>query len=164
VIPWPENDTLFREQVAIGHEHEAVVADALQRAGLPARTTPKAVRDHYDDRHAFQDECDVVCGPFVIDVKSRSYDFTGPDDFPFTTAMVGRVEAWDRRRIQPMAVVCVSQSLRGMAVVPVESTRGRWLVEAAFDRMRNIDVRNYTCPRELLVPFQQLIDYLVPRC
>jgi hypothetical protein len=119
-------------------------------------------RDTIDDRHRFSDEFDLRVGvrrPCRVDVKSRRLEFTGPHDYPWSTALVDTVSGWNAKAIKPAAIVLVSQQTRALAVIR-GSTEPDWIVRRRFDNVRRIEDDFYEVQRELLASFDDLVEWL----
>ena len=161
---WFENDDLFREQLAVGHQWARRVADRMVTAGIPASLTPTEWRNDIHDRKRFENEADIIvdlpAGPIVIESKSRKLRFTGPHDYPYGTAFVDTVEGWNKKDPRPVAVVLTSQVTGESVVVPVRTSQEHWTFRKVHDRVRNIDVVSYECPKRLLLPFERLTEWL----
>jgi len=64
-----------------------------------------------------------------LEIKHVKTDFSGPDDFPYKTAFVGKLSRWDKRSDDPWAVVILSRGPKGGRLVIPVATRGTWVVE-----------------------------------
>jgi hypothetical protein len=162
---WFSNDDLFRSELEAGHLWATYVADQLRESGIDAVLTPLEWRDDIDDRHRFADERDIEvgtsAGPVTIEAKSRRLPFSSdPATYPYDTALVDTVSGWERKSVEPKAVVLVSRQSRAMLVIPVRTTRSKWTIKSTRDRVRGIDDDWYQCPRNLLVPFASLVSWL----
>jgi hypothetical protein len=123
---WEEQ---FRSDLARGLEVERKVGFDLFEAGcLVAWGNPPAKAL---DSEAFEpSRPDLVVllpsGPIGLEIKGRSVDFSGPADFPYRLALVGRVQHWEIRQDSPSFVVIVSQgAMAGRIVIPCRTKR-RW--------------------------------------
>jgi hypothetical protein len=162
---WFDNDDLFRRELAEGHAYANYVADQIRQRGLQVEVTPMEWRNTIEDRHRFSDEFDLTVGSrrrCRVDVKSRRLAFTGPDDYPWPTALVDTVSGWDAKATKPSAIVLVSQETRGLAVIRV-STQGDWVVRRRFDQVRRIEDDFYEVRRDLLASFDELVAWLRQR-
>ena len=163
---WFENDDLFRRELEAGHRWAQVVSQRFQGAGLHVEVTPLEWRKDIDDRHRFAGERDLLVGKSHVHIesKSRRLHFTDdPATYPFDTAFVDTVSGWDQKPSVPVAVVLVSQLTEGMLVVPVRRTRAEWTIEERRDRVRDISDRWYCVRRRLLLPFDDLVQWLLQR-
>jgi hypothetical protein len=164
MVDWFENDDLFRRELEAGHRWAEVIARRFLGAELHVEVTPLEWRNDIDDRRRFAGERDLLVGPSRVHVeaKSRRLHFTDdPATYPFDTAFVDTVSGWDQKPSAPVAVVLVSQLTVGMLVVPVRTTRAQWTIEERRDRVRNISDRWYCVPRPLLLPFDDLVQWLL---
>ena len=117
------------------------------------------------ERHAFADEYDLTVGsrrPVRVDVKSRRLRFTGPNDYPWPTALVDTVSGWSAKADTPVAIVLVSQEAGGLAVIRA-STQDRWSVRRRFDNIRKLEDDFYEVAKDLLATFGDLVDWLLQR-
>jgi hypothetical protein len=172
---WHNNDRLFHQELVTGHRWSTRVGDRL-RAEIPAErgyevtVTPMEWRESLADVARFRSEKDIVVarpgGPeCVVEVKSRDLHFTDdPSSYPeaFPTAIVDTVDGWESKvhRDQVVAVVLVSQATAGMLVVPVGSTRRRWVTRRRWDHKRRHWALNYEVSRRRLVHMDHLVRYL----
>lgn len=69
----------------------------------------------------------------VVEVKSHTADYRGPQSWPWPVVIINRVDTWHRKVIKPELTVFVSQWAGGMAVVRTD--------ESAFDVSRLYDKR-----------------------
>jgi hypothetical protein len=162
---WFSNDDLFIEQLRKGHLETQRVARALEAEGLKVEITPFQVRKDIEDRHDFADEHDLLVGeaqPCRIDVKSRDLTFSGPDDYPYETALVDTVYGWTRKIHKPLALVLVSQGTGGMAVVR-PSGENAWASRRRYDKVRGIYDTFLEVDRDALATFDELVEWLRAR-
>jgi hypothetical protein len=162
VSDWFDNDELFRRELEEGHGFAVHVAERFREKGIAAHVTPMEWRASIDDRTRFADEFDLKVGeraPCRIDVKSRRLDFTGPHDYPWSTALVDTVYGWKAKDKKPAAIVLVSQATSGLAVIRVSSC-GEWVVRRRFDNVRRIYDDFFEVRRELLASFDELVAWL----
>jgi hypothetical protein len=162
---WFDNDELFRRELAEGHAYANYVADRMRQQGLRVEVTPMQWRDTIADRKRFSDEFDLMVGvrrPCRVDVKSRRLSFSGPDDYPWPTALVDTVSGFDAKANKPAAIVLVSQETAALAVIR-GSTESDWMVRRRFDKVRRIEDEFYEVRRELLASFDDLLEWLKRR-
>jgi hypothetical protein len=164
---WIENEELFATQLARGHKWQTIVGVRLLQEGLVVQVAPYKLRERIEDIEDFtKHDIDILVGrirPVPIEVKSRNFAFTKPEDYPYDDAMVGTVSSWEQTETQPEVVVLVSTVTSAMLAVNVESSRVDWTVVEKFDRDRGIVDRSYCCPVEHLRPFYKLVDWLKGR-
>lgn len=155
------NDETFLAYLEQGLAEEARLALAFLGAGLAAQwVRPGYVADRDRvKRGELADEPDLlVIVRHRVEVKFRELSFTGPADYPYSTAFVGRRSRWDGRSNLPLAVVLVSRPTGAVVVVP-GSSRSSWVVETAPDRVTRRVETSYACPRELLEPLDSLVEW-----
>jgi hypothetical protein len=160
-VDWFEDDVKFFQQLRTGHRYAERVAERLRARGLSAEVTPMEIRADIHARHLFADETDLRVGNARrrVDVKSRSLVFTGPHDYPCSTAFVDTVSSWEQKTHKPCAVVLISQPTNGLAVVP-RSSRARWTREKRRDRYREILDWFYMVPTRDLATFDAFVAWL----
>jgi len=160
-LSWLEDDDSFIEQLIRGRGDECRVAFELFDAGHAIRSQKLMLRDTVDDRVDFVDQCDLLVNERDwVEVKGRELTFTGPDDFPFPTAFVGRCSRWEQRSELPVAVVLLSRVTHAKVVVPVRSTRKHWTREHCWDRVTREWEWSYACPKELLCTWETFLVWL----
>jgi hypothetical protein len=162
---WFENDGLFLTELQDGHREAIGVADRLRDRGLAVEVTPFEWRETIDHRHRFADEVDLTVGtraPCHVDVKSRRLSFRGPSDYPWPTALVDTVSGWEAKTRKPVAVILVSKTTGGLAVVR-SSTRAQWTTSRRFDSRRGIEDSFFEVDKELLAPFDEFVEWLHQR-
>ena len=152
-------------QIRVGREYERYVADQLIVAGVPAVVGQEGVTETRTEQEwrEFKDERDIlVAGRWRLEVKSRTFSFTGVADHPFDSTIVSTVRSWENKAEKPVAVAIVSQPTRAIVVVPA-STRMYWEKRERPDRKRGYAVLNYECPVELLKPWDDLVSWFKDR-
>lgn len=162
-LPGPDHEAFLRDLVK-GQRAEIIVGFALLCAGLTVRLDPRrdTLRDTpsgYDD---FADDTDVlVGGSYRIEVKSSTYTFTTPDDWPFPWgAYLWSRPRWETARIKPDAYVLYSETTGAMLAVSGKSS-GEWIVRTSRDSRRNGWPTEKLCaPRHLIRPFSELVGAL----
>jgi hypothetical protein len=152
------SDADFLAALEESHPYVRRVAAVLRSSGLAVTVPPTRVRPNIDVRHDYADGCDLLVERWRIEVKSRNLDFTGPGDYPFTTAFVNAASTWDRQP-KPAAVILVSRLTLGLAVVPL-STIDQWTRRPIHHGPHDIDYDVLEAPRECLRPIAELIAWL----
>jgi hypothetical protein len=169
VIPWRENDALFKAELEAGHEAELAVALALLREGLAVQVPVLKIRADRSEIPEYADQADLLIlhGATVqrVEVKSRALEFgADPASYPYPTALVDTKEGWQQKGRHPVAVVLVSQPTRhGMPgarlVVPV-SSEPQWVEATVHDRVRDIDLVVLAAPRSCLRRWEEFVGWL----
>lgn len=96
-----------------------------------------------------------------LEVKSSSREFSDDiNDYPYDSLFVDTVSGYDNKAITPMAYVVVSQPLGGMVCVS-PSSYDAWEKVHRFDRQREIPDWFYSAPKNMLIPFNMLVEYLL---
>lgn len=154
-----EGDAAFYEQLTRGRRGEVRIGFDLLIAGFRVKIGELEMRETYADRVAFLDEVDIEVEDKMLEVKSRALDFTGPEDYPFSTVFVGAVRRWEARERMPDAVVVISETGLGRIVIPTR-TRPEWVIEERRDSHRGFDERSYGAPRPTWRTWDALVDWL----
>src|SRR5947208_9154249 len=74
-------------------------------------------------------------GPIGLEVKGRTVDFSGPQDFPYPLALVESIRRWDTRTDHPAFVLLVSEGPKAGRLVIPSRTRHRWIQSMANNEM-----------------------------
>jgi hypothetical protein len=151
-------DPRFLERLKTGHRFAEQVADRFRDYGLPVETTAFTPQPAGDPSR-FHDEHDLEVAGKIVEVKSRSVDFTGAHDFPYPTAFVYRTGGWENKRRKPAAIVLVSQNRGGFAVVRV-SDFPHWQRRQVFDREMRFQYEAFEIEARRLVQFEELVRWL----
>ncbi len=163
-VPWMENDELFASELTKGHSWQLYVAMRLLKEGLVVQASRFEFRNTRDDIEGFtRTDVDLVIGrkhPIPAEVKSRSLEFTSPEDFPYRTFIVGTVGSWADTEIPPEIVIYVSQPTQAILALNVARTRDTWTVAPTEDRIRGITDQCYFCEKKHLRTFDQLVKWL----
>jgi len=132
--------------------------------GLPIQLDPD--RDVYrpdpSGVSAFSDETDIlVGGEYRIEVKSSSYSFTSPEDWPFPWgAYLWSKPRWDEAKVKPHAYVLYSEPTGGLLAVNGNSCN-EWIVRTSHDHHRDDWPTEKLCaPRHLIYPFEMMVAAL----
>jgi hypothetical protein len=121
----------FADSLAIGLEAERRVGHDIFELGywVSWPNPPSHIRGQPLFHTGMSDLLVLVGGKEVgLEVKSVGADFSGSDDFPFERAWVGKQREWERRKVDPWAVIVVSRGERGGRVVVPSRTRSRWVI------------------------------------
>lgn len=146
---------LFAEQIEKGLKYEKIVYNDLLDAGIPAE-----MEIYHGDKFT-QYQQDIIIKPdFVIEVKSRNLVFTGPHDFPFEDAVIETVWGWNQKRVQPRAIVMISQITEAKIAINVQETKDRWTQRVQYDSLRGIESLEFFVDRKDLRPFDELKNWL----
>jgi len=150
----------FPAMLEEGRQWELAIAERLVDDGIAVEVPPMLCRPDIASREAYGDAGDLFVraghgGKRTLSVKSRSLDFTGPNDFPFSYVIVDTIKAYDRVRVS--AVIIVSQKTGGVVVVPA-TTKEHW----RDTRWATVDGWKpaYECPKGLAKTWGELIEWL----
>jgi hypothetical protein len=101
-----------------------------------------------ESRFSYMDSGDIEVR-FRVEVKRRSFGFTGLNDYPYPTVIVDERYKIDRipsTRLYGYAVV--DEGMSSLCFVS-GSTRSQWKVESHYDRSEGEKREFYVCPKEL---------------
>lgn len=145
---WFANDKLFKSELAKGRKWQLFVADRIRDLGYDAVVPDSVPYGGQAKAINFINEPDILVGDVVIEVKSRSYQFTCAADFPFDTIGVDTKKSFDGKTDKPLIYVCVCQNSGSMTALDVQKTRKHWVEKRRFDRVRNIPVVSLDCHKD----------------
>ena len=166
-MSWADDEQGFLAELARGRRAEYRVAIALLEAGHAVRVGQVETRDNgepiwrtWEHGARFADQADLVVNErHTLEVKSRALTFTGPDDFPFDTALIGSARRWKARTVMPMGVVIVSDATDARIFVP-STTAHMWQVRDQRDSTRDYEDKSVHVPRACLRTWDFLIREL----
>lgn len=160
---WHKNDALFKRELTTGRRWEVYVAEQLTRAGIPGVSSPEyGFRKSIRDAHKFKDQMDIIVGEsFGIEVKSRTFAFTGLEDVPAFAwpHFIMSTSSWEGYTRKPSVIVSVSQKTGGMIVISA-LTRPHWIRVPSFDRTRGISDVWLAADKEHWRSFEDLVSAL----
>lgn len=140
------------------------VAERLQCQGVACYAPPVEIARTSEERqHMTRHEKDIVFSwtHIPLEVKSSSREFNDDiNHYPYDSLFVDTVSGYDNKAITPMAYVMVSQPLGGMVCVS-PSSYDAWEKVHRFDRQREISDWFYSAPKNMLIPFNMLVEYLL---
>lgn len=147
-IPWMQNKELFASELAQGNHWEERARVGLIKMGHDVQIGDES---HIDDalslqesREKFKDQVDLIVNGFIVEVKSRNYAFTCPDDFPFPTVGTETMSSWLRRIRKPDFYLSISKpTRRGIVLDTRGQTPADWECIGFFDKKRRIADRMY---------------------
>lgn len=132
--PPKKNASDFADALRTGSEYELKVAALLMREGFFCSMPQLPEESDTADYTTHQKDVVVLVGgrQAVLEVKSRSFAFTGPDDYPYSTVFIDTVSGFDNKKVTPAVVIIISQQTGSILVVPVKSTRQHWEKETKY--------------------------------
>jgi hypothetical protein len=158
---WFADEEAFARQLARGRRTELAVAAPLLPLGLwmrVGRLQPRHGLANHDD--TLTDQADIeIEGGHLLEIKARNFPFTGPDDYPYDTALIGAVRRWTTRPHQPCAVIIISEPTGAAIVIPT-NTRPDWTTEDHYDTHRHFTETSYAAPRHTYLHWHRLITHL----
>jgi hypothetical protein len=160
----PDHEAFLRDLVR-GQRAEVVVAVRLLCEGVPVRLDPRRneLRSDPSGYEQYGDDVDVLAGDrYRIEVKSSTYAFTCPEDWPFPWgAYLWSKPRWDVAVVKPDAYVLYSEPTGAMLAVSGH-TSDEWIVRVSHDSRRNGWATEKLCaPVHLIHPFDLLVEMLV---
>lgn len=146
----------FRQAIIDSHDAVWAVARYIHsRGGWEVKIAPLAIRPSFEDRRLHGDNGDIhvrfagVEEWTRIEVKRRSFDFTGPEDFPYPTFYLERRNRMGTHGPADTYFV-VSQSLTHAGIIK-GATFDSWLGPTTFfDRARGHEANCYEVPNALV--------------
>ena len=162
-IPWSQNDALFRSLVTEGHAWQMLPYVFLTLSGFEVEMPELTIRENISSASRWQETYDLRIGDLLIEVKSRPFRFTNPQDWPGNRlpAFLDTTKKWDAKTVKPFAYIFVSKSSGCMvSTCATVTAKGRWGVVERFDRVRKIREEFYTVERKHLVTMDVLVRAL----
>ena len=96
----------------------------------------------------------------TIEVKSSTRNFTDiVEEYPYDSLFVDTVSGYDSKAVTPLCYAIISQEQQGIVCI-APSTYSTWTKVKAYDRHRKSYETFYSAPKESLIPFSILVDYL----
>lgn len=167
IKPWGQDDAKFKSFLQDGRNMVAYVTFELISRGVGVAVPPSRVRPDgcsFEKMEEFSDEGDLRVyyeerdsWPRV-EVKGRSVEFTGLDDFPFNTVLVDTVRNIDKKGA-PAAYITVSQQTGAMIIISRRS-KHTWSKTSRFDSKRQIDETFYEAPVNECKTFDEFVRFL----
>ena len=147
-----DEEATFRGNLTHSREAALVVADYFRRLGYEVDVPRTKIRPTFEERAAYGDEgVDVwICRPdsmirSKVEVKGRSLDFSGADDYPFATVNVDRVVKVATYGLAVLYVSTNSALTHGCFILG--RTSPHWLIEEGTDPRRGYSPYPiYRCP------------------
>jgi hypothetical protein len=168
-VRWSEDHDKAKALISAGIAAQRRLAHDLVDVGLTVRLPLSAFVEPVDGPNInsvrrFADVADILIGPGLkIETKERSFEFTGPEDFPYDTCMMGDRRSWVALRHPPVATVVLSKS-GGRMVVPTPSVLVNriplgWSCEENYDSQRDIVVDSVLAPRSFYRAWDVFIEW-----
>ena len=139
------------------------VAKRLNDNGVNCEATEvKIARNNEERDQMTKFEKDIIFdwSDKCLEVKSSTRDFT--DDistYPFSSLFVDTVSGFDAKAEKPVAYVLISQISGGIVCISPKPY-DKWVKVNTFDRKREIMEWFYSAPKDVLIPFSTLVDFL----
>ena len=162
-VPWSQNDALFKQLLSTGHAWQMLPYVFLTLSGFKVEMPDLSIRKDISEAGDWLETYDLRVGDCRIEVKTRSFAFTNPSDWPYTRlpAFLDTTKKWDARPIKPFAYVFVSKTTGCMvSTCSTDSAKGRWGRLERFDRVRRFREEFYTVNRKHLVSMEALVKAL----
>jgi hypothetical protein len=135
--------------------------EELREAGRSLAHGRKVIVAGHDKLRDHTDAPDAV-GLFSLEIKERTFAFTGPEDFPYPTAIVDDLRGMRRETLSHLAYVYISKKTRKWVWLLGLDRDETWTEEVTFDRRRGHEVPVLVAPKRFLRPASQLMNYLYP--
>lgn len=145
-----------------GHWAEKV-AERLNSSGVRCHAPKIQIAKTYSEReHMTKHEKDIVFDwtDSTIEVKSSTRNFTDiVEAYPYDSLFVDTVSGYDSKASIPLAYAIISQNTQNIVCIAPNSY-STWEKVEAYDKHRKIHENFYSAPKECLIPFSMLIEYL----
>ena len=154
------SDEDFKKRLDNGYPWQEWVAQFLRNHGVEVEVAEYRFRDSIDQIDAFTKYERDLWLPKIeqsIEVKSRSFPFTGWADFPHTDIIVDTLQSYEAKSPPPLAYVIVSQVTGGMIVIPGAS-RHTWIAKQLVDKQRGVANTFLLASKSSCVSMQWLIS------
>lgn len=170
-LRWRDDHQKARTLIERGIAAQRRVAHDLLDVGLtvrlpvPSFVEPERGHNNIDSVSRFADVADILLTPrkLKIEVKERGLSFSGPEDFPYETCMMGDLRSWEQLQTPPAATVILSTS-GGRMVVPTprqieDGIPVGWQTNLNYDSQRDIEVRSVLAPRTFFRSWNVFLDW-----
>lgn len=160
---WSQNDALFKKLLVRGYCFQAIPYLFLKAHGFDVEMPELEVRADIADAARFFDTYDLKVGESTIEVKTRSFRFTSPFDWPADKipAFVDTKKKWEGRVVKPFAYIFVSEHTGAMVTTcGLASARAGWSEVTRLDNVRGFEETFLTTPRETLRTPEKLVGAL----
>lgn len=101
---------------------------------------------HGEHRH---DDGDLYVNGRRVEVKHRNGLRFDRRHFPYPTCYICSVRQWEQAQPRPLRFMIVNESMSGMLIFNVATTRRYWTTRAIFNRTEQRDNLLYECPVRL---------------
>ena len=139
------------------------VAERLNNEGVQCYAPEIQIAKTAAEReHMTKHEKDIVFSwtDSTIEVKSSTRNFTDyVESYPYDSLFVDTVSGYDGKAVTPLAYAIISQEQEGIVCISPSSYL-TWTKVKAYDKRREIYETFYSAPKESLIPFNILVEYL----
>lgn len=106
---------------------------------------PETTRPTEAERFNYSDDGDLMIA-MRVEHKSRTFNFTSREDFPYPTLIVDEKYKEDKKTAEkgPLGVCIVESGDAGCVAVVYGWTRSRWRVEKIWDKKQKRECEFYT--------------------
>ncbi|WP_155298964.1 hypothetical protein [Deinococcus kurensis] len=145
------SDEEFKARLRPGVEAEHYVAERLRAWGFQVQEYGYVFRDHPDQISDFtKNQTDlIVSGYLNVEVKSRTVEFTSPEDYPFADAAIEAKRVFESKLKRPDLYVIHSRPT-GALVIADARQADQWVVRPMRDRARDVTRDTYFAPKRVL--------------
>ena len=137
-------DPTFLADLRESRKAVEVMAHWLASRGYPVIVRPTFERPDASQWREYADEGDLEIVQRV-EVKHRSFAFTGKSDYPYSTVIVDNARRFDKKRPKPFAYVILNHAMDAALFVECK-TRRHWTCETKHVRGTERVVTVYECP------------------
>jgi hypothetical protein len=149
---YERDDPNFIDDLLASQKAVWIAAQLLVDCGETIMMRPLSIRPDIKDMSKYADQGDIFIlregGWRAVEVKHRTLEFTGKDDYPFPTVIVNNRHIWDRADPKPFAHIIFNKDLSVLCLVMSE-TSDQWKLVEKMDYAKNRMRTFYVCPKEL---------------
>jgi len=140
------HEEVFKPRLRESYKGTRFAAEWLRRLGYEVHQTPGRVAGTHAEWKEYADSGDLIILPakMIVEVKVRTFRFTGAGDFLYPTMIVCAQHSWERKPVKPLAYLILSSDMKYAGCVYGGDAR-RWGVDAMKDRaLRDKLYTNFT--------------------
>lgn len=144
-----KTDTAFEADLEKSWRDANEYAALLQDSGINALLGPMVIRPDSSLRMKYADKGDLFIPQLRIEVKTRTFSFSGRHDFRYPTVFIDEKYKFDKKAHIPfLCYVTLSQDKK-CAAVAYSFTRHHWMIEEKPDPKQGGRLCvNYAIPKE----------------
>lgn len=153
---------VYKKRLREGVKYVKLVANLLRAGGFTVETPEQKIRPIRVKYTSDSGDIHIMAEGkirFTLEVKSRDLEFTGIEDYPYSSVFIDNVNQWNHKKHKVAAVIIISQQTEKMFVVPL-SSREHWREEEITDREKRDRVMKYMVHKIHCITFEELIEKL----